>query len=142
LLQKLRSCLEKEGFTVCIHPCQAEAAAVVDSPLTPAQVEVLQAYVEAGDVEEVARLRGCSAETVRRHLAEARRRVGAKNVAQLVHIAWALGLLTIGYNKNWSKKWQKFGIDAGGGRCRIWVENSKRRGLPKCVGQWLCYGGQ
>lgn len=106
LRQRLRECLEQAGFTVCMPPCQAEALVLNGSPLTPTQVEVLHAYVDTGDVGEVARLRGCSEETVRRHLAEARRRVRAKNVAQLVHIAWALGLLTIGYNKNWSKKWQ------------------------------------
>lgn len=96
LRQRLRDCLEQAGFTVCMHPCQAKALVLNGSPLTPTQVEVLQAYVDTGDVGEVARLRSCSEETVRRHLAEARRRVRAKNVAQLVHIAWALGVLTIG----------------------------------------------
>ena len=115
-----------------LHPCRVDAVVVDGSLLTPTQVEVLQAYVDTGDVGEVARLRSCSEETVRHHLAEARRRVGAKNVAQLVHIAWALGVLTVGYNKNWSKKWQKLGIDAGGSSGRIGIENSKRRRIH-CV---------
>lgn len=83
LRQRLRECLERAGFTVCMYPCGADAVVVSGSPLTPTQVEVLQAYVDTGDVGKVARLRGCSKGRVWRHL------------ARLVHIAWVLELLWV-----------------------------------------------
>jgi len=97
-----------------LKPCACDAVVVAEPVWTPAQVETSQAYVEMGSVRGAAKRRCCSEQTIRRHLANARRRVGAQNVAQLVYIACAAGVLTPVYTKNWSKKWQKLGIDAGG----------------------------
>ena len=97
-----------------LKPCACDAVVVAEPMFTPAQVETSQAYVEMGSVRGAAQWRCCSEQTIRRHLAKARRRVGADNVAQLVYIACAAGVLTPVYTKNWSKKWQKLGIDAGG----------------------------
>ncbi|MCL6476773.1 MAG: hypothetical protein K6U75_17220, partial [Firmicutes bacterium] len=107
--------------------CACDAVVVAEPMFTPAQVGTLQAYVETGSVRGAAKRRCCSEQTVRRHLANARRRLDADNVAQLVYIACAAGVLTPVYSTNWSQKWQKLGIDAGGGRYRIRVEFSKRR---------------
>ncbi len=115
LRERLRQCLrDGEGFEVRLTPCACDAVVVVEPVWTQAQVETLRAYVETGSVRGAARQRCCSEQTVRRHLANARRRVGADNVAQLVYIACAAGVLTAVYSTNWSQKWQKLGIDAGG----------------------------
>ena len=142
LRELLQQCLrDGEGLEVRLKPCACDAVVVAEPVWTPAQVETSQAYVDTGSVRGAAKRRCCSEQTIRRHLANARLRVGAQNVAQLVYIACAAGVLTPVYTKNWSKKWQKLGIDAGGGgRCRIRVEYSQRRRLPKCVVQWLCCG--
>lgn len=130
LREQLLRCLQDgAGVTVRVQPCAADAVVAVPPVLTEAQVEVLQAYVETGSVRGAARRRCCSEQTVRRHLASARARVGAANVAQLVHIAWMLGLLTAPFSTNWVQKWQKWTIDTGGGQSRIGVENSRRRPL-------------
>ena len=102
------------GLEVRLKPCACDAVVVAEPVWTHAQVETLQAYVETGSVRRAARRRCCSEQTVRRHLANARRRVDADNVAQLVYIACAAGVLTPVYSTNWSQKWQKWGIDAGG----------------------------
>jgi len=128
LRECLRQCLrDGAGLQVRLKLCACDAVVVAEPMFTPAQVGTLQAYVETGSVRGAAKRRCCSEQTVRRHLANARRRVDADNVAQLVYIACAAGVLTPVYSTNWSQKWQKLGIDAGGGRCRIRVECSKRR---------------
>jgi len=112
----LRSLRDGEEMTVCVKPCVADAVVAVSSVLTQAQIEALQAYVDTGSVRGAAERRCCSPQTIRRHLAAARARVGAENVAQLVHIGWMLGLLTAPSSTNWLQKWQKLTIDTGGDR--------------------------
>ncbi len=112
--QLLRSLRDGEGLTVCVKPCAAEAVVVVPPVLTQAQIEALQADVDTGSVREAARLRCCSPQTIRHHLAAARARVEAKNVAQLVHIAWMLGLLIAPSSTNWLQKWQNWLLTRGG----------------------------
>lgn len=102
--QLLRSLRDGEELTVCVKPCAADAAVAVPPVLTQAQVEALQAYVDMGSVREAAKRRCCSPQTIRHHLTAARARVKAKNVAQLVHIAWMLGLLTAPSSTNWLQK--------------------------------------
>jgi len=121
LRERLRQCLrDGAGLEVRLKPCACDAVVVAEPLWTPAQVET-------GSVRGAAERRCCSEQTVRRHLANARRRVGADNVAQLVYIACAAGVLTPVYSTNWSQKWQKLGIDAERGRCRMRLEHSKRR---------------
>jgi hypothetical protein len=86
LRERLLRCLRDGGqVTVCVKPCVADAVVVVPAVFT-------QAQVDTGSVREAAKRRCCSEQTVRRHLASARMRVGAQNVAQLVYIACALGV--------------------------------------------------
>ncbi|GIV16213.1 MAG: hypothetical protein KatS3mg022_1648 [Armatimonadota bacterium] len=99
----------------CVKPCVADAVVVVPPVFTQAQVETLRAYVDTGSVRGAAKRRCCSEQMVRRHLAAARARVKAQNVAQLVHVAWMLGVLTAPSSTNWVQKWQKLTIDTGGG---------------------------
>jgi hypothetical protein len=99
-----------------LKPCACDAVVVAEPVWTPAQVETSQAYVEMGSVRGAAKRRCCSEQTIRRHLANARRRVGAQNVAQLVYIACALGVLNAVSSTNWVQKWQNLGIDVGGDR--------------------------
>ncbi len=116
LRERVLRCLrDGAGMSVCVKPCVADTVVAVHPVLTPAQIESLQAYVDTGSVRGAAERRCCSPDTIRRHLEAARARVGAKNVAQLVHIAWMLGLLTAPSSTNWLQKWQKWTIDTGGG---------------------------
>ena len=144
LRERLQQCLrDGEGLEVRLKPCACDAVVVAEPVFTPAQVETLQAYVEMGSVRGAAKRRCCSEQTVRRHLENARRRVGAQNVAQLVYIACALGVLNAVSSTNWVQKWQNLGIDAVGGRCRIRVEYLKGRRfnevkrLATVLSKWL-----
>lgn len=141
LSQSLR---DGEGIIVCAKPCAADAVVAVPSVLTQAQVEALQAYVDTGSVREAAKRRCCSPQTIRHHLAAARARVGARNVAQLVHIAWMLGLLTAPSSTNWLQEWQKLAIDTGGRQSRIKIENSKTRYRLLCFDEKpiVCAAGE
>jgi DNA-binding NarL/FixJ family response regulator len=94
LRERLRQCLRHgEGLEVRLKPCVCDAVVVAEPVFTSAQAETLQAYVDTGSVRGAAKRRCCSEQTIRRHLANARLRVGAQNVAQLVYIACALGVL-------------------------------------------------
>ena len=128
LRERLQRCLrDGAGLEVRLKPCACDAVVVAEPVFTPAQVETSQAYVEMGSVRGAAKRRCCSEQTIRRHLANARLRVGAQNVAQVVYIACALGVLNAVSSTNWVQKWQNLGIDVGGGRCRIRVEYLKGR---------------
>jgi len=115
LRELLERCLrDGAGLEARLKPCACDAVVVAEPVWTPAQVETLQAYVDTGSVRGAAKRRCCSEQTVRRHLANARLRVGAQNVAQLVYIACALGVLNAVSSTNWVQKWQNLGIDVGG----------------------------
>jgi len=72
LEQRLR---DGAGLEVRLKPCACDAVVVAEPMFTPAQVETLQAYVQTGSVRGAAQRRCCSEQTVRRRLANARRRV-------------------------------------------------------------------
>ena len=61
--------------------------------LTPREREVLQLIVEGYTTEEIARMIHRSVETVRSHRARLMRKLGARNVADLVRFAVAQGLV-------------------------------------------------
>jgi DNA-binding NarL/FixJ family response regulator len=110
LRERLQRCLrDGAGLEVRLKPCACDAVVVAEPVWTPAQVETLQAYVDTGSVSGAARQRCCSEQTIRRHLANARRRVGAQNVAQLVYIACAAGVLTPVYTNKLVTKMAKIG---------------------------------
>jgi DNA-binding CsgD family transcriptional regulator len=61
-------------------------------PLTPREKEILQLYVELASANAVAEVLALSPQTVKNHLYEMRKKVGAKNTSQLVYML-ATGVL-------------------------------------------------
>ncbi len=108
-------CLHQQGFHV-VSTLPAEAIVAVHPVLTSAQRECLQAYVDCGSMRQAAQRRGCSVNTMKNHLREARRRLGVRNCAQLVCLAHALGLVEVVHSRKVPENWHKSAIDARGGR--------------------------
>ena len=77
-----------------ISPAFAERAYDRERPeLTPKQAEVLHLLADGLERKEIAERMGIGEETVKSHLAEARRRLGARTSAQAVAIGVANSLL-------------------------------------------------
>jgi DNA-binding NarL/FixJ family response regulator len=77
-----------------MSPAQAERAYDSElADLTPKQVEVLRLLAGGFERKEIAERMGIGEETVKSHLAEARRRLGARTSAQAVAIGVANSLL-------------------------------------------------
>ncbi|WP_020161283.1 response regulator transcription factor [Methylobacter marinus] len=61
--------------------------------LTKTQVQIVQALSDGLTAEEVANARFRSLGTIRKHIEQARERLGARNIAQLVKLALQQGLI-------------------------------------------------
>lgn len=110
LREELQRCLCQQGVHL-VPALPADAVMAVDPVLSAAQRESLQAYVDTGSVEKAAQLRGSSPHTIKNHLREARRRLGVKNTAQLVCLAYALGLVDVLDSTKVLEKWHESAID-------------------------------
>jgi DNA-binding NarL/FixJ family response regulator len=64
-------------------------------PLTPRELQVLQALAEGRPVKEIAFCLGISPRTVTRHIANARGRVEARSTIHLVVIALNMGAIGV-----------------------------------------------
>lgn len=61
--------------------------------LTKTQIRVVQSVSDGLTAEEIANARFRSVSTVRKHIEQARERLGARNIAQLVKLALQQGLI-------------------------------------------------
>lgn len=64
-----------------------------EGTLTNTQVEIVQSVSDGLTAEEIACLRFRSVRTIQAHIEQARSRLGARNVAQLVKLAMQQGLI-------------------------------------------------
>lgn len=64
--------------------------------LTPRQTRIVRLYANGRTTVQIAAILGCGTDTVRRHTAEARARLGADTLPQLVALAGRLGVLRDG----------------------------------------------